>query len=361
MKPRTNDSIRDPKIAAVRFQPQQLSRARELKNYTKTALADMIGKTPSAISQFESGTVRPDAQTVASLAIALGMPIGFFAKASTHSRIRFDECHFRSLRSVSQGLRRQAIRTGELVHELISFLEFQGIQLPSEQVSSCKQRIETSEDIELCANNVRELWGLGTGPIPNLIPLVESMGVRIVPLRELSKDVDAFSTWYQGYPYIILGTQKPASRIHFDIAHEIGHLVMHEDVAPGNPAAESEAHQFAGAFLLPRESFLAECPTRWSFSTFRALKRRWSVSIQALVVRAHKLGRLSTSSYRRAFAELNRKKMKLSECDEWEMDKPEVLKEAIALVDGEFSKADLAEALDIHEAYLFDDLLAPVL
>ncbi len=103
-----------------------------------------------------------------------------------------------------------------------------------------------------------------------------------------------------------------------------------------------------------------ECPTRWSLPVFRALKRRWYVSIQALVVRAHSLGRLSSSSYRRAFTQLNKLNMRKNECDEWKLDKPQVLRQALDLVHEDMSLNDIAGFLAVHESHL-RELLAPIL
>lgn len=357
---RSEGAIRDPRIATLRFQPQQLGRGRELRGMTKAALAKAIGKTPSAISQFESGTTRPDAGTLASLALALGVPVGFFARPPFAPPIRLDECNFRSLRSVSQYQRKQAIRIGELIHEVTLLLEDEGIELPDEQVSAVRRPARSFDDIEQLAVEVRRAWGLGLGPISNPVTLLESKGVWVLPLADACDDVDAFSMWHERRPFIMLSMRKPASRVHFDAAHELGHLVLHEDVSPASPRAESQANHFASAFLVPGETFLQECPTRWSLPTFRALKRRWFVSIQALVYRAHELGRLSTGSYRRAFSLLNRLGLRKNEGDEWELERPSVLMQALDLVRDDLPLSEMANRLGLHEAHL-RELLAPVI
>ena len=40
--------------------------------------------------------------------------------------------------------------------------------------------------------------------------------------------MDAFSFMFDGVPYVAVDTSKTAERVRFDIAHEIGHLMMHE-------------------------------------------------------------------------------------------------------------------------------------
>lgn len=346
----------DPHLVAVCFQPSQLTRARELRGLTKTALADQIDKTPSAVTQFEGGNARPDPETVARLALALAVPPRFFARSALIQETSLEACHFRSLRSVSQYLRRQAVRIGEIAQEVTVLLEHEGIEFPEDAVTSLKRRVHDADGIEQLAVDVRRGWGLGLGPIGGVIPLLESKGVRVLPLVDACEDVDAFSTWVGGKPFAMLSLRKSPSRVHFDAVHELGHLLMHEDVLAGSPALESQADEFASAFLMPRETFLAECPTRWSFATFRALKRRWHVSIQALVVRAYRLGRLSLSSYRRAFMDLGRMNMRTNEPDEWVLDGPAVLRQAFEMMGEDLSYRAVADTLALHEHYLAQTL-----
>ena len=348
----------DPRLVAIRFQPPQLTRARELRGLTRVALASMIEKTPGAVSQFESGATRPDTQTIARLGLALGVPVAFFARQNVGSAICSDSCHFRSLRSVSQLSRRQAIRIGELGHDVLALLQSEGVELPRDQVSPLRSSPKSPEQNEELAAHVRRSWGLGLGPIHEVLPLLESKGLRVLPLTDACAEVDAFSTWAQGEPVALLSFAKPSSRIHFDAAHELGHLLIHDDVTPGSPVLEGEADAFASAFLLPRETFILECPQRWNLSVFRALKVRWRVSIQALVVRAYRLGKLSSASYKNAFIELGKLGYRQKEPDEWPLGRPVVLETALRLMGDDLPPARIARLLCLHEAS-FRQLLGP--
>jgi len=220
--------------------------------------------------------------------------------------------------------------------------------------------VHNREGIEQLALDVRRAWGFGLGPITSVVPLLESKGMRVLPLVDACADVDAFSSWHGGTPFAMLSLQKPPSRVHFDAVHELGHLLMHEDVVPGSPLLESQADQFAAVFLMPPESFLRECPRRWHLATFQALKRRWHVSIQALVVHAYSLGQLSVSSYRRAFMDLSRLNMRKLEPDEWPLDSPVVLRRALDLVREDVSLRNVADSLALHESHL-TQMLEPIM
>lgn len=128
----------------------------------------------------------------------------------------------------------------------------------------------------------------------------------VLPISEAHADVDAFSTWAGGRPSILLAPNKGVSRALFDAAHELGHLVLHDDThSPGAKEVEDEANRFAGAFLAPRETFSRECPQRWSLPAFLRLKERWWMSMAALAQRGLNLDLSSESSYRSAYQGLN--------------------------------------------------------
>src|SRR3546814_6566541 len=49
---------------------------------------------------------------------------------------------------------------------------------------------------------------------------------------EDTKNVDAFSCWRNGQPFVFLNTFKSAERSRFDAAHELAHLVLHRHGGP---------------------------------------------------------------------------------------------------------------------------------
>ena len=111
----------------------------------------------------------------------------------------------------------------------------------------------STEEIEKLALSVRDEWNLGLGPIENMVALVEWHGVIPVEVEGHSNDLDAFSTWADGRPLIFLSIDKAsASRRRYDVAHELGHLLMHGECLAGDKVIEREADAFAGAFLLPK-------------------------------------------------------------------------------------------------------------
>lgn len=345
----------DIHTAARLFDPERLTLAREYRGLTKAELAEKIGKTPSAVSQFEAGRVRPDGQTVGRLMLALNMPASFFARtpdAVPYKLIPLDRCHFRSLRSATQKDRRTLLARGTLICGLVSFLE-QKVTLPVEQVTSLASTPADDEEIETIARDVRSHWKLGLGPIGNMTNLLERHGVIVIPIDQECWEVDAFSMWNEGRPIIFLVMEKGStSRTRWDAGHELGHLIMHVDVAAGSPVLERQANRFASAFLLPRDSFLHEAPRRLNWDHVWELKRRWKVSAAAILRRSFDLGTISEPTYRRAFMYLNQTGQRMNEPDEPPHEQPVALKKSFEVIENKWPIPRIAEEIGMSASEL---------
>lgn len=151
---------------------------------------------------------------------------------------------------------------------------------------------------EEAARVLREEWHLGEQPISNVLQLLESKGVRVFSLAENTLKVDAYSLWRNGRPFVFLNTMKSAERSRFDAAHELGHLVLHQDGSSEGREAEDQANQFSSAFLMPRSDVLANAHVGMTLHEIIKRKERWKVSVAAFAYRSHKLGVISDWKYR---------------------------------------------------------------
>ena len=314
------------------FVPERLTLARQLSGLTKSDLACAIGRTTSAVSQYESGRIRPDAAAVRLLVLTLGKSPPFFAAPLRASPVAPDACHFRSLRSASQRTRRKVLATATIVTEVAAFTA-KYVDFPQNSLTALSLTPQTEEDIEHLATNVRETLGLGHGPVSSVVRVAENLGVFTCTMSEGTKTVDAFSYVTDGRPYAFLLADKASpSRTRFDVAHELGHLLMHGEPRAGDREHEHQAHRFASAFLLPRDQFAIECPRRLNFQRFFELKQRWRVSLAALFRRAFDLKLLSSASYRNGFQWLTRTGQRQRERFEPPLEMPESLPGATELV-----------------------------
>jgi Zn-dependent peptidase ImmA (M78 family)/transcriptional regulator with XRE-family HTH domain len=287
------------------FDGRRLAVARRLACMPRSELARHIEVTPAAVTQYERGLARPTTTVLARIGLALGMPREFFSRGLDIPEVPSSTAHFRSLRSAPAGRREQALAFGELSLAVLDLVE-RYVDLPPVRLPSVRLPAQPSEaDIADAAQRVRRELLVGRGPVPHVVRLLEAHGVLVVrlPAEGFDSRVDAFSSseTASGRPLVLMSPLKDdKARSRFDASHELGHLVMHAGVQPGATVIESQAMSFAAEFLMPRAEIEDGLPTRVDWETLHALKRHWGVSLRALVYRAHKLGRLSDGSYRRA-------------------------------------------------------------
>lgn len=194
------------------------------------------------------------------------------------------------------------------------------------------------DEIEQLAIKVRKMWGLGNGPISNIVLLLEKNGVVVARSPFSDYSVDACSVWQdKDRPFILLSNDKTASRSRFDIAHELGHLLLHSRIKLSEfnlkenfKRIEKEANRFAGAFLLPAPSFGREIFMS-SLEHLIDLKKRWKVSINAMAYRAKQLNIFTEYQYIYLKNKLAHNNWLVNEPldDEFKFEEPTLLKQAL--------------------------------
>ncbi|GGY13209.1 DNA-binding protein [Streptomyces minutiscleroticus] len=304
-----------PSPAAVHefFDPARLAQARSLIGMTKKRLADELGVTPAAVSQYETGTNRPRPDLLPRLAEILDVPLTYFLAGRPHARLDPSGAHFRSLRSTRAYQRAKAVAFTEQVWELTYALEkrvqLPVVDLPGFAGGEVHPGTDLPRDPASAARALRVAWGLGTGPIAHLVRRLEAHGIVVVtPQRDEDlRSVDAFSTSRLPRPLIVLTPNRTDDvyRHRFSAAHELGHLILHGDTNPGDITQEREADTFAAEFLTPRESILPELPARMDLHKLSQLRADWGVSVHSLLYRCRELGLLSDSSASRAYQRLH--------------------------------------------------------
>jgi len=284
------------------FNPSRLKLARQRRQLTARELASSAGLTPEHVSRMETGKAKNIEQsTIAALAQALGYPIQFFFRDDTEVPTK-NNVSFRGLRSMTAKERDASLSAGALAYLLSDWIESR-FNLPEADLLDLRH--ESSP--ESAAEALRSYWGIGNKPIPNVIKLLESKGVRVFSLSEETKNVDAFSCWRSGTPYVFLNTFKTAERSRFDALHELAHLVLHRHGKPQGREAEVEADKFASQFLIPTEDLLAHIPVVTSMKQLIKLKKRWGSSLSALTYRLHKLNKITDWQYRTYCIQINKR------------------------------------------------------
>jgi Zn-dependent peptidase ImmA (M78 family)/DNA-binding XRE family transcriptional regulator len=285
-------------------------------------LAERVGLTRQAISAYEMGQNSPSPENLRSLAKALDVPETFLTLPFyKEEEKRQSAVNFRTLASSTARDRDQANVYITWLCGFTSFLstyvELPPVNLPAFDISDFT-RLQNYE-IEEFAQNTRRFFGLGDGPISNLTTLLENNGV-VTSRLPLAPGMDGFSTWFSNKPFICISDSANYFRSRFDLAHERAHLLLHpaltqEDLERDKQMlklVEDQAHRFAGAFLLPEKTFATEIYAL-DLAELISLKKRWGVSIQAILMRLAALNIISESQKTRLFVRLSSQGMRRKE------------------------------------------------
>lgn len=291
------------------FYGERLVEAREARQLTGVALAATVGVARNSISQYESNQQTPRPEVMSRITEVTNLPIGFFLRQPAPDASRI--FHYRSLAAATKTARASAQRRHEWFRAIIKWLkgmvEFPELNLPGLNPPSDPKTIDPAW-IERAAIEARRFWGLGDGPILNVVTFLEKRGVLVSLSDFESEDLDAFSECNPkaDEAFISLSADRRiAARSNFTAAHELGHLLVHgrvmENVARRtveHKLMEQQADSFASFFLLPASTF-AGLVRHPSLDLFRTLKAQWHVSIGAMIMRTNSLGLLTEDQYRR--------------------------------------------------------------
>lgn len=286
------------------FNGERLKKARIYRGLTVAELAERVGCQRQTLSMYEISKSQPtDKTTIARLAQELDFPVKYFYE---HSRTSASgTVYFRSLLTTNKRYRSEQIVKMDYLSQIYSLLQ-DYVEFPKFEPPGLLDDVTP----EQAAYALRDAWGLGRNPVDNLISVVEQHGILVTSFSASTNDVDAFSQLIGNADtptYIIAysNNKTSAARIHFDIAHELGHICLHEwsedieDISKEDfKRKEREANDFAATFLLPEETFRKDAERGPQTITFyKQLKKKWKVSIAAMIRRSEKLGIITTDDY----------------------------------------------------------------
>ncbi len=324
------------------FTPSRLVLARKRRAWTKKVLSEESGLSNKILWAYEVGAKEPSASTLEHLAEVLEFPVGFFSLPDA-DELPVPGASFRALTRTTATKRDQALSAGQLALQLSDWIQARFV-LPEVTIPRY-----AGIDPETAAEAIRAEWGLGETPVRNMIHVLEAHGVRVFSLFEENRDIDAFSVWRLGVPYVFLNTMKSAEHSRMDAAHELGHLVMHTaHRAPRGRDEEQQAQLFGAAFLMPRGSVVGWAPRTARIGDLIKAKRQWNVALVNLVYRMHQLALLTDWQYRSLFVEIGSRGFRTEEPDPAAHEASQVLAKVFqSLRDEGVSRSDVARQLEI--------------
>lgn len=278
-----------------RFNSALLLTARQYRGLSQSSLSKVTGINQGYYSRIENGLLpdNPSEDSVSRIAKALNFPVTFF----------FQNDPILGLPISVHPMYRKSSKVGE---KALSILNAE-LNIRSFQLRRLLNAVEIEPELELprldvddsggasrVAEMVRRAWKLPSGPIPDLMSLVEMSGCVVV-WCDFDTPVDGVTFKFSDLPHcIFLNKSAPPDRVRFSLAHELGHIVMHR-VPTDN--IENEANLFASELLMPEKDIKRHLSGKLTIEKLVRLKLLWKVSIQALMYRAKQINAITDNQY----------------------------------------------------------------
>jgi Zn-dependent peptidase ImmA (M78 family)/DNA-binding XRE family transcriptional regulator len=329
--------------------------ARESKGLTQSELATKINAAQSTISKYESGSIEVPDDEITKIADALGYSAEFFTQSeqiTDHSSMLF---HRKRKSMLEKTLTKVHARITVFKLGLRRILKSVTVEAPCLFFPVKADNFE--HDPETIAWSVRRNWKLPLGPVNDLIAAIEAAGGIVVPVDFETDKIDAISEWPDGLPPIFFYNRNmPWDRIRFSLAHEIGHITMHDCVVhhhheDGPVDIETEANRFAAAFLMPAASIKNDYVHPLGIAHLAKMKAKWRTSIAALLGRARDIGFIEQSRFVSLRVQLSRANYLKNEPVHVSAEEPTVYRSVVELLIRElgYTITDMAKMLGMTE------------
>lgn len=313
------------------FVGENLTNLRIMHGYSRKQLSEQLGVTEQAVWQYENAYTSPKVPIVNELKRIFSVKSKYFyakdmlAQYMNSANIDVMNIAYRSkVLNVISKTQTEAKHV-EYLDTFINYITAQ-ISLPTLNIIKLREEaieyMNHSDDdratqIHYVAHLARQRLNMEPSTNENLMFRIEKSGVYVFE-KAIGEEIDAYSLWTRNdRPFIILGNiKRSAVRRNFDIAHELGHLLLHYRLEFANldrkehKLIENEANLFAGAFLLPEEEFsldMNDITHKTNPDQYLDLKKKWKTSLQVLGYRAAHLGMMEAKDHRNFYAAMHRR------------------------------------------------------
>lgn len=262
----TRASSSRPEAAPTTNLPAGLKRAREFAGYSQEDVGATLGVSRAMVSYWESGTRQPNDRQRSALARIYGVQLAGLAEGRAIEAAEGDIAGI--LLRADDGIASAAVpgirEFGQFLDryaELARILD-ESVHRMTRSPFGHRAQYAQKDDIRRKAEEVRKLVGLGTGPIVDLDPVCEILGITVYRAHlgtDLSKvPSGAFLNHPEIGFSILVNLGMTPGRRRFTVAHEMAHALFHSHetnrvVSRGRNPLETFADTFAGEFLMPRE------------------------------------------------------------------------------------------------------------
>ncbi|MEI8194888.1 MAG: XRE family transcriptional regulator [Phycisphaerae bacterium] len=289
--------------------PNAITLARESRGWSQGDLASARDVTQARISKEELGLLSITQESLSATARLLQYDEEFFKQNELIFGLGGDFLYRKKASLPARTKRRIEAEANIRRFQLERLLE--AVQIETSLSFPAIQPEEYGGKIDLIAHEVRRRFSIPEGPIPNLTKVLENAGCVIFTMEFESNLIDGTNIRVgESNPVMFLNEKVSGERHRFNLAHELGHLVMHYVSTMGD--AEQEANDFANEFLMPK-SLIRYDLRNLDLEAAARLKSVWGVSMAALIHRARQLRTITDAAYTRMFKMLSGSGMRQQE------------------------------------------------
>lgn len=312
----------------------QLAFAREYRGLTQTELAQKVeGLSQSNLSKFEKGLGTLSEALIEKIMTVLDFPMSFL-DVEINNKVENEEYRKRSLSAKTRFTIKRTIEliayTFDCMVDMVNIPDFNFTQIDLSEGY-------TPED---AAKHIRRQHRLGDKPIDNICHLLESNGVAVYEWKCNIESFDGVSLITDnGNRLVVINADMPNDRKRFTLAHELGHIVMHQCVdflIHPERDKEKEANKFASELLMPTDS-LKSTLCGLKVRELALLKQYWKVSMASLIYKAKEIGSIDYPRYTLLNTEISRNGWKKKEPVEVFIDSPSIIKQTYGLIKSELN------------------------
>ena len=331
------------------------------QNMSKKELASLVNVTPMAITYYESGERRPNMDIIKALASALGVRVTDFLSKRNENLV-FIHGEFRKSSKLSekqQEFMRKSVE--EYLSRFYSIVDILGGEVLPEALVS--HQLLLSGDVEKDALEMRKYLRIAeSGPIGNLIELLENKGVLIYVCNIECEGFSGMNGSVNGRPYIIINGKMNPERIRSTIVHELAHFIFQWDKAMEEKEVEQMATAISGAFLFSKEDVIRELGIRRSRITndMTYICKEYGISMYLLVKRANLCGIVSDNSAKDFYIKAGQAGWKKNEPVRITKEEPMLFSQLVfrAICENEISIQKGAELLKMPYTYVAEQCFA---
>lgn len=332
-----------------------LTLARDSRGVTQAELAERIGMGQGTLSKYETGVLDAPDEFADDAGAALNYPSRFFFQQGRP--YGFPPFHFRKRKKLS------AKALGKIIAEInirrmhveklcVSFRLNSNRFIPEIDRDEFQGRSKQVAKVDDMARSLREAWMLPSGPVENVVDLLEENGGIVIPCEFGTDLLDAMSQRIDGLPVLFfVNVNSPMDRLRHTLCHELAHMVMHTTTFKEDGEMEREADEFAGAFLLPYDELRKQL-RRFDLPHLANMKAHWKVSMASIATNAQRHNLITGYQFKRFWMDMSKLGYRKREPNEPPREHPKMLRQMIEFhrTSLDYTDADIANLLCVTSA-----------